>query len=508
MMQIKRVFLTPRATFIIWVSCLGVIASLLSGCQVQDDASAAGELGAQVMPNTSVPIEIVEQTTPVPTRPAYSPGELVDYLVQTGDTLPALASRFNTSIPELREANPIIPENVTTLPPGMPMKIPIYYVPLWGTPYQILPDSHFINGPHQLDFDTSAFLNGKPGWLGHYVGYASGENRTGAEIVDLVAQNFSVSPRLLLALLEYQVGGVTQSVPPGDLEEYVLGNDERKHRGFYLQLVWAANTLNNHYYAWRSGELEPILHLDGTLERPDPWQNAATVALQKYFTLVYSVEEYSRAVNADGYAAIYRSLFGDPWENDQAHIPGSLTQPEMTLPFEPGETWAFTGGPHTGWGSGAPFAALDFAPPSYMGGCIPNGEWVTAVASGLVVRSETGIVVLDLDGDGDERTGWVIFYLHVASDDRTQVGTMLEAGGKVGHPSCEGGTSTGSHVHIARKYNGEWILADGPLAFNLEGWIAHNGDQPYLGTMTRFSHTVTACICSDGDSFITPDERE
>ena len=89
--------------------------------------------------------------------------------------------------------------------------------------------------------------------------------------------------------------------------------------------------------------------------------------------------------------------------------------------------------------------------------------------------------MLDLDGDGDERTGWNIFYLHLASDGRAQVGDQLKQGDPVGHPSCEGGTSTGTHVHIARKYNGEWLPAegvDGILAFNLEGWVPHNGDQP------------------------------
>jgi LysM repeat protein len=83
--------------------------------------------------------------TPLPTRPPYTPGELVDYTVQSGDTMPALASRFNTSIEEIREANPIIPEDTTTLPPGMPMEIPIYYEPLWGTSYQIFPDSHYAS---------------------------------------------------------------------------------------------------------------------------------------------------------------------------------------------------------------------------------------------------------------------------------------------------------------------------------------------------------------------------
>jgi LasA protease len=81
-----------------------------------------------------------------PTRPAYNPGELVDYTAQTGDTLPALASHFNTTVAEIRIANPIIPQDATSMPPGMPMKIPIYYQPLWGSSYQIIPDSLFVYG--------------------------------------------------------------------------------------------------------------------------------------------------------------------------------------------------------------------------------------------------------------------------------------------------------------------------------------------------------------------------
>jgi murein DD-endopeptidase MepM/ murein hydrolase activator NlpD len=504
----KRLLAIYKSSIVTWALFLGVISSLIAGCGSQAGSLANIDLEEQAVTSTEAHPVIESVVTPLPTRPAYSPGELVDYVAQSGDTLPALASHFNTTIAELREANPIIPEDVTTLPPGMPMKIPIYYAPLWGTSYQILPDSHFINGPAQKEFDAQAFLDDKPGWLKSYVEYASGDNRSGAEIINLVANNFSVSPRLLLALLEYQLGGVSQPIPPENLDQYVLGNIDRRHRGFYLQLVWAANTLNNAYYAWRTGDMPPIIHLDGNLERPDPWQNASTVALQNYFSLLLSPEEYTKAVGADGLAATYNSLFGDPWENEQPHIPGSLSQPELVLPFEPGEAWALTGGPHTGWGTGPPFAAIDFAPPSVVGGCVPSNEWVTAVAQGVVVRSEPGIVVLDLDGDGDDRTGWTIFHLHVATEGRAPIGTVVEIGDKIGHPSCEGGTSTGTHIHIARKFNGEWMIAEGPLAFNLEGWIAQNGDQPYLGTLTRFSQTVTACLCTDSDSFITSEERE
>ena len=281
-----------------------------------------------------------------------------------------------------------------------------------------------------------------------------------------------------------------------------MGNRSWDHKGLYLQLTWAANLLNHGLAGWRTGRLTSIERADGLLERFDPWLNAATVSLHNYFNQVYIGSNYDLAISENGLAKTYQSLFGDPWQADQPHIPGSLAQPALSLPFEPGQTWAFTGGPHTAWGNAEPYAALDFAPPSVAGGCSPTSEWATAIADGLVVRSETGVVVLDLDEDGDERTGWNIFYLHLGTEGRAQVGTLLKKGDPIGHPSCEGGTSTGTHVHIARKYNGEWIPADGVLGFNLDGWIAHNGVRVYTGTLTRFSQTVTACECSNQASFI------
>jgi murein DD-endopeptidase MepM/ murein hydrolase activator NlpD len=219
------------------------------------------------------------------------------------------------------------------------------------------------------------------------------------------------------------------------------------------------------------------------------------------FNRLYALDQYALAVSPEGFAKTYRNLFGDP-STVEPHIPGSLVQPEFSLPFERGSVWAYTGGPHTAWGVGQPLAAIDFAPPSVASGCLSTSQWATAVASGVVARSEYGEVVLDLDGDGDERTGWVVFYLHLATEGRAPVGAQLAAGDPIGHPSCEGGTSTGTHVHIARKYNGEWMLAEGMLAFNLEGWISHTGDLPYQGTLTLGNRTITARVCSNQASFI------
>lgn len=444
--------------------------------------------------------DVSNAPTPLPHRESYPPGQLVDYIARSGDTLPGLASHFNTTVKEIQKANPIIPADATTMPPGFPMKIPIYYQPLWGTPFQIIPDSLFVYGPAQKDFDPIAFVKDQPGWFKNYTVYASGKNRTGGEIIKLLSENYSISPRLLLALVEYQTGGLTDPAPGSNIEDYPLGYRDFAHKGLYLQLSWASNYLNNGYYDWLSGKLKSFDLQDGRLERPDPWQNAATVGLQYYFARVLNAEGYKNATSPEGFSALYRKLYGDPWKGDLNFIPGSLKQPVLRLPFLGGKSWAYTGGPHSPWGDGSPMAAIDFAPPAVVGGCSETNEITVALADGIISRTDTGVAVLDLDGDSDERTGWVIFYLHVASADMVKAGIHLKAGERIGRPSCEGGHSTGTHVHIARKFNGQWIPADGPIPFDLEGWLAKEGSAPYKGTLTKYSRIVDACECSDAAS--------
>lgn len=446
--------------------------------------------------------------TPSEARPIYKPGELVDYTVQTGDTMPGLAAHFNTTEEEIFAANPIIPQDVSTLPPGMPMKIPIYYLPLWGSQFHILPDPAFVNGPAAVNFDTQTFVDAYPGWLKEYEAYAGGMNRNGAEVVDYVATNFSVSPRLLLAVLEYQTGALTQMVMPDT--DYPLGYLENPtlHRGMYLQLVWAANTLNNGYYGWREGSLTEFERQDGYIERPDPWQNAATVGIQYYFSRTMSGSAYETAIGPAGLYETYLSLFGDPFKNVEAHIPGSLVQPELLLPFPRGHVWTYTGAPHAGWGAGAPFSALDFAPPTEFSGCFvaEPQEFTAALADGMITREDRGLAVLDLDMDGDERTGWAFLYLHIATPDKVPLGSILNAGDAIGYPSCEGGHATGTHLHIARKYNGEWMVADGVVPFTMEGWVPKRGERAYKGTLERNGIVVRASTVSDAYSRIQAGE--
>jgi len=442
-------------------------------------------------------------STPLPVREVYAPGTLVDYTAQDGDSLISVAAHFNTTEEEIRFVNPDIPEDVTTLPAGYPMQIPIYYKALWGSPFKILPNAYFVDGPKQIGFDTAAFVDSQPGWLKDYSAQANGVVRRGGDLVEYVAWQFSVSPRLLLAISEFQAGALSSPTLDEAKQEYPLGFEDNTHTGFYLQLILLADQLNTGYYRWQTGRLESLLLMDGTMENPDPWQNAATVGIQSYFARVMISADYKLATSEEGLSKTYMTYFGNPWLDDGANIPGSLTQPELHLPFEDGKTWAYTGGPHASWGNLEPLGALDFAPPSVAGKCSLSEDMVVAVADGEISRTDTGVVMLDLDSDGDDRTGWVIFYLHIGSSNKIRQGVLVTSGTPIGYPSCEGGESTGTHVHIARKYNGEWIAADGAIPFNMEGWLPHNGSEPYKGTLTRMGYTITASSVASYFSLIT-----
>jgi hypothetical protein len=146
--------------------------------------------------------------------------------------------------------------------------------------------------------------------------------------------------------------------------------------------------------------------------------NAATAGLHNLFAMFYSRSIWwQKLAGLDGFMSLYQRMFGDPWVRAAAIeplIPASLSQPELELPFQIGEDWSFTSGPHWDWNYGTPRGALDFAPANQEGRCEVSRQWATASAAGEVVRAANHAVAIDLDRDGLEQTGWVLVYFHLA----------------------------------------------------------------------------------------------
>jgi murein DD-endopeptidase MepM/ murein hydrolase activator NlpD len=464
-------------------------------------------------PPTAIPTVTVTPATPeapasptppaTPTASSNNQPDTIVYDAQPGDTLRAVAVRFGVLVSDISASGSTLPDENSLIAPDTILLVPRRLGPT-GPSDLLIPDSEMVFSPHAVDFDVSAFAQEQGGFLANYHEYVGQRWRAGPDVLAIAARDNSVNPRLLLALLEYKSHWVTDPTrPTGDAFDYPLGHIDPQFRGLYQQLSWLSNELGKGYYDWRAGRLTELVFKDTSIVRLAPELDAGTVALQYYFSETLTPRAWAQALSPDGFIATYKKLFGDPWQYFHPLFEPGLKQPSMILPFLPGHVWAFTGGPHGAWERESAWAALDFAPSTSVAGCAVSEDWAVASAPGLVVRSGGGVVVLDLDGDGREQTGWDLIYLHIANQGRVEKGTFVEQGDLIGHPSCEGGIATGTHLHLVRKYNGEWILADGPLPFDLSGWVAHAGTKPYQGELVKDGQTVLACPCASRQTLIS-----
>lgn len=431
---------------------------------------------------------------------------LIMYYSQSGDTLPSIADRFGVTTDQIQSSAQDLPPAGLIAPKTL-LLIPDVISEV-GPKEVNFPDSEVVYSPSALDFDITKFVSQAGGYLASYREDQSSGWLTGAQLIKRVAIENSINPRLLLAILEYQSGWVFGK--PASLSEtdYPMGNLDYDYKGLYRQLSWAVSQLSIGYYGWRAGILTEVQFPGHDPVHLAPELNAGTVAVQYLFSQLNKEPlRWMEDLNGPGsIIELYQKMFGNPWLRAQTVeplYPPTLAQPVLELPFVPGHTWSYTWGPHSAWGPEGALAAIDFAPRAELQGCAKSDEWVVASASGKVVRSENGVVILDLDNDGVEQTGWNILYMHIATLDRIPVGTYVDTNDRIGHPSCEGGVATGTHVHMARKFNGEWILADGAVPFVLSGYTVHNGAEPGLGTMTIGNTIITSNRFGMQSSLIT-----
>jgi LasA protease len=486
-----------------------------SGLSVNDlraTLQAQNTSASPIESSTALPVVgSATQTPPLATAgppPGPTPGEgppTYSYRVQVGDTLPALAARFEVSPDQIGADTPLPSDGL--LPAGLLLKIPNHLSKTLPAAL-LLPDSELVNAPSAVGFDIQSYIDQAGGYLSTYQESVEGQKVSGAAIVQRVAVETSTNPRLLLALLEFRSGWVLgQPVNPKRLT-YPMGFGVPNHSGLYEELKITATHLGIGYYGWRDGSWLQLTFQDGRLGRLDPQINAGTAGLENLFSKFYNQAEWEEKLfGQDSFLSLYRSMFGDYWARAAAIgplFPQGLSQPVMQLPFAAGESWSLTGGPHRSWNTGSPLGALDFSPITGGAVCAISSAWTTAVAPGVITRAANNVVALDLDGDGNEQTGWVVIYLHVAKEGMIAAGNRVAQDAPLGHPSCEGGAATGKHVHLARKYNGEWLATDGPLPMELGGWRVITGKRIYEGELVKDGQVVDA---NPGGGHLTLIER-
>jgi LasA protease len=491
------------------VTCLAALAASLLACNAPTQGITAPTLepippSATVAPAPpTLTLSLPEPTAPslptstaVPGEPGFPitepPGDVFLYTTRSGDTLPALALRFGVEAPQIVAEAPL--SSVGYLPMGLAVRIPNVLQAM--TPSgELLPDSEVVYSPAAEDFDVTAFIASADGYLSRFSEtLEDGTDLSGAEVVQRVAQENSINPRLLLALLEFRAGWVYGNPQDADARTYPLGFSIPDRAGLYQELSVACSQLARGYYGWRLGTLTETRPDAGGTVRWNPTLNAGSVAVLHVFALLTGTDRWmDQVVGPQSFPSLYVSMFGEarPWAINPL-LPPDLAQPALELPFAAGEGWSLTAGPHPAWTAGTPRAALDLSPITAEDPCAVSFRWVIASAPGVIARAGANAVALDLDGDGRESTGWVLFYYHVAEAGMVVAGTHVATGDRLGHPSCEGGRSTGKHVHVARKFNGEWLAADGPVPFVLSGWQAVADARNYYGALVRGAERVTS----------------
>ena len=459
---------------------------------------------------SSTPEPTANQLTPIPTHPQFKLDRIptlrastTEHTVASGETITMIASNYQVSKNALTTENNI--KNPDLISVGQELIIPAQLPDFQDAGYIILPDERIINGPATVDFDIPQFFLDYPeSYLANYsepkptpipevdksLDSIEFIPRSGFEILNQTTIQNSIDPRVLIALMEFQTHSISEKKPNGNQKNSTIVHLGTYYESLARQLAWAADTLNYGYYNWKNNRINQWILDDDTVVAVNPDINPGTAALQYLFSKIYGKDDWIYAISKNGFLFTYQQLFGEIPEDVFFENTPELI-PKLELPFSSGEIWSFTGGPHVGWADGTPWAAVDFAPPDAVG-CSISSHWVTASAAGEILYSQNGLVIEDLDGDGNMQTGWVLIYLHIETRDRISTGTHVNTGDPIGHPSCEGGIANGSHVHLARRYNGEWVPIDLEFPMILSGWEVFSTGTHYDGYLEKNGRLVEA----------------
>ncbi len=469
---------------------------------------------------SSTPEPTSDQPASKPVHPQFSLSAVptlrtmpTAHVVADGETITIIASAYQISKNALIEENQLKDPDLISV--GQNLSIPAQIPDFQDAGVQLLPDERLLYGPASTNFEVTAWVaDYSGGYLANYleptptpvpgagkVSTAPFSPRSGVEILRQVSIQNSIDPRVLIALMEFQTKSVSAGKPNGNQKNSAIVHKGTYYEPLARQLAWAADTLNYGFYYWKMNRINQWILADDTVVSVAPDINPGTAALQYLFSQIFGKDDWMYAVSKNGFLFTYQQLFGEtgsvfPYQNNPESVP------PLELPFAPGEIWSYTGGPHVGWASGTPWGAVDFAPPDAVG-CSLSNYWVTAAAPGSVVYSQDGLVIQDLDGDDDLRTGWTLIYLHMEIRDRIEAGSEVKTGDRLGHPSCEGGIANGSHVHLARRYNGEWIPIDQAFPMILSGWEVYSTGTQYDGYLEKNGKLVEAWYYKTEESEIS-----
>jgi len=270
----------------------------------------------------------------------------------------------------------------------------------------------------------------------------------------------SISPKVLLTLIEVQTSGISSA--SSYVTEHPFGQLSVK-TSFSDQVGDVATRLADAYYR----ELKA--------KQPEPAARALAQVLPKTKASLAFTEAYTR-------------LFGQKVpalsDRQQAAFAAADQPPAdlLQLPFPVGESWNF-GGSHTNTGSGTyPQSSLDMNNGGYWGSDTSN-KWVVASAEGRAIRHSSCLVEVVHPG------GWSTTYYHLSNvriqtnQQVTKNQRLANYASNINQALCNGGHSSGPHQHFSLKRDGRYHHLNDVA---LSGYQVHTGRYSYDSNCAYF----------------------
>ncbi len=214
---------------------------------------------------------------------------MMRYNASGGDTLEIVAKRFGVNAGEIISGDNInLPAPGILLQPGTLLLVPNHLPEELSPREAAIPDSEVVYSPSSIGFDIAGYVDKQDGFLSTYSEYLMSYGTTsGARAVEQIALDNSLSPRIILAIIEYESHWVIGQPTNLAQDDYPLGRHDFYYKGLFRQMMWASGALSDGYYRWRSGDLTEVTFTDGTKMRLDPRLNAGTAAVQYFFSMTH-----------------------------------------------------------------------------------------------------------------------------------------------------------------------------------------------------------------------------
>lgn len=312
-----------------------------------------------------------------------------------------------------------------------------------------LSQQNFVYTPNEmLNFDITAYIESNAPHLLNQ-----------AEAISHWSGRTTISPKIILSLLEHQSQSLSQNITQGNQGSAFSNLSNKKELSARIGDV--ATQLAQHYYQ----------NLGAGIQQPE--MNALTTLLNE------KKSTSSKTVN--DFAKTFFKLFPDALskqknlttKESKAIPPNDLLQ----LPYPIGQAWQTWGGTHsfTGQNSG-PRSSLDFRQNRGGFGSNTSNFWVSSSSRGSAVKHSSCFAEVVAPG------GWSTTYYHL---DNIQVNTgqsvarnarLANYADNLSQSLCDGGTSNGPHVHFSLKRNGVYVSLD---KVKLSGYEVQDGRRDY-----------------------------